>query len=101
MAQNSLAEGRHSLLMFTGILIQLWIIELFLVAPSHLHKSLNWPNKGVPYARVRHKLELCPAGQEARVLDFADCRSPKTALAPTLSCVYEDATASLLIREKG
>lgn len=48
MAQNSLTEGRHAL-MFTSILIQLWIIELFLVALRHLHKSLSCPNKGVPY----------------------------------------------------
>lgn len=83
MAQNSLTEGRHAF-MLTSVLIQQWVVELLLVALHHLHKSLNYPNKGVPYGRSEHGLELCPAEEKARVLDSADCRGPKTALSPLL-----------------
>lgn len=48
-----------------------------------------------------HMLELCPAEEEAGVLDFADGRGPKIALSPIQLCGCEEVITSLLIREKG
>lgn len=80
MVQNSFTEGIHAL-MFISILIQLWIIELFLVELRHTKASTILIRVCLMQV-LEYRFELCPAEQQARVLDFADCRSPKTALSP-------------------